>query len=232
MKNTIINRPISKNKINLFQTEILVWFAASGRHFLPWRKSGLSPYKLVNAEVLLQRTKAETIEKFYGEFLRVFSSWNKIANSNISSLEEALHPVGLYKQRAKRLKNLAIEMVRLKGQFPSERAELEKIPFLGQYIVNAIELQVVDIASPLLDVNMAKLLERYFAERQLKDIRYDPYLQSLSREVVNHPASKQINWAILDFSAAVCKTIKPKCQMCPLIKNCDYYRQHKNMIIK
>lgn len=54
------------------------------------------------------------------------------------------------------------------------------MPMMGQYITNAFELYILNILkkkSPLLDVNMARLLERFFGERKLADIRHDPYFR-------------------------------------------------------
>lgn len=51
---------------------------------------------------------------------------------------KVLTPIGLYKQRAALIKKLAKEMVRLEGNFPSTKEEIEKLPFAGQYITNAI----------------------------------------------------------------------------------------------
>jgi A/G-specific adenine glycosylase len=51
---------IPKKKIEFFQHAILEWYHTNGRKFY-WRKKGLSNYQLVIAEVLLQRTKAETV---------------------------------------------------------------------------------------------------------------------------------------------------------------------------
>lgn len=224
------HKKISKKRISFFQESILVWFKESGRHHLPWRKEHLSSFEIVIAETLLQRTKAETIEKFYEGFLQKFPNWESISNTNIHEIENALKPIGLYSQRAKRLKDLAIEMVRRKGQFPIEREALEQIPFLGQYIVNAILLQVFSIPSPLVDVNMARVLERYFGERKMADIRYDPYLQWLANQVVNHSNSKEINWAILDFAALVCKARNPICSSCPINLSCRYFIKSKKQL--
>jgi A/G-specific adenine glycosylase len=43
---------------------VLDWYYSNGRKFY-WRKKGLSNYQYVIAEVLLQRTKAETVAAFY-----------------------------------------------------------------------------------------------------------------------------------------------------------------------
>ncbi len=106
---------------------------------------------------------------------------------------------------------------------PRDGAELESIPFMGQYIANAVELIIYKQPSPLIDVNMSRLLERYFGERKMADIRYDPYLQELSHKVVNHPKSKEINWAILDFAALICKSQNPSCFNCVLKAKCSFY---------
>lgn len=214
---------ISKQHISRFQKQILAWYDSNGRNF-PWRVEGLSPYQIIISETLLQRTKAETVAGFYRDFLKKYPSWKSLANAKRNELEKQLQPLGLYKQRASRLSQLAKEMVKRKGRLPRNRDELESIPFLGQYIVNAIELQIFQKPSPLLDVNMARVLERYFGERKLADIRYDPYLQELAYRVVDHPRSKFINWAVLDFAALVCKARKPFCDICKLNQYCNFLK--------
>ena len=212
---------ISNKKVEFFQNKILEWYHIQGRTFL-WRKKGLTHYQYVIAEVLLQRTKAETIAKFYPLFLTEFPNWKSLANANVKRIEKYLIPVGLYHQRSKRLMGLAQEMVKRNGRLPRDREDLESIPFMGQYIANAVELVIFNEPSPLVDVNMARVLERFFGPRQMADIRYDPYLQELSYRIVKHVNAKEVNWAVLDFAALICKP-KPLCLLCPLASKCSYY---------
>ncbi|MDQ3111021.1 MAG: hypothetical protein M3R17_14095 [Bacteroidota bacterium] len=58
---------------------------------------------------------------------------------------------------------------------------------MGQYIANAVELVVFNQPSPLIDVNMARVIELFFGARKMADIRYDPWLQGLAYRLVNHP---------------------------------------------
>ena len=115
-----------------------------------------------------------------------------------------------------------------KGILPKQTVELEAIPLIGQYIANAIKLLIFAERVPLLDVNMARVIERYFGKRKLSDIRYDPYLQNLSSQIVNVELSKQLNWAILDFAALICKARIPCCDICPLSNKCLYFAQKKD----
>lgn len=74
---------------------------------------------------------------------------------------------------------------------------------------------------------MARVLERFFGPRQLVDIRYDPYLQTLARQTVDPEIPQQYNWAVLDLAALVCTPRKPKCEVCPLSQRCSYYLRLK-----
>jgi len=212
----------TQKNISKFQQTLLTWYDTDGRHF-PWRNKRLTQYQIIIAETLLQRTKAETVSKFYSQFIKDFPNWTSLAEADTSTIEQYLKPIGLYRQRAKRLKNLALEMVKRKGKLPRDRAELESIPFMGQYIANSVELIIYKQPSPLIDVNMSRLLERYFGKRKLADIRYDPYLQKLSYKVINHSRAKEINWAILDYAALICRAKNPKCNICKLRIGCNYF---------
>jgi len=211
------------SKIEFLREELLNWFDLNGRDF-PWRKKRLSSYKIVISEILLQRTKAESVSQYYSGFIEKFPSWKILANAEPKQLEIYLQPLGLSKQKSLRLSLLAKEMVTRKGKFPENRSELDSIPFIGQYIANAIELFIFGKSSPLLDVNMARLIERFFQPRKLADIRYDPYLQKMANRIVNTENSVNLNWAILDFAALICTAQNPKCNVCVLRRNCSFYR--------
>lgn len=215
---------VKKEKIEFFQKKIFVWYEENGRHF-PWRNKSATNYERIISEVLLQRTRAETVAEFFPKFIRKYPSWKKLGEATEEELQEALKPIGLYKQRGARLYKLAQEMKKRKGRFPAKRDRVEEMPMMGQYIANAYELFILKKPSPLLDVNMARVLERFFGERKLADIRYDPYLQELSQKIVNHPNSKEINWGVLDFASLVCKSKTPLCESCLLSEHCTYFNK-------
>ena len=119
-------------------------------------------------------------------------------------------------------------MVKLDGIVPSERSDIQQLPGVGQYICNAILLFVHNEQEPLLDVNMARVVERVFGDRKLVDIRYDPYLQSLARMIVNCSTPSELNWAVIDLAATVCRIRVPRCLSCPLKSICRWYHRHQD----
>jgi A/G-specific adenine glycosylase len=122
---------------------------------------------------------------------------------------------------------LARELVERGEVMPLDREELEGLPGVGQYISNAVRLFGKGEPEPLLDVNMSRVLERYFGPRDLADIRYDPYLQALSRAVVDSDSPVDVNWAILDLGAMVCRSRTPLCDSCPLAQQCAFNRERQ-----
>ena len=213
---------IYESDIEYFQEKLLDWYPQNGRTFI-WRNKSATNYELIISEVFLQRTKAETVSRFLPYFLKKYSSWKQLGDATELELQEITKPLGLYKQRGSRLYKLAQELKRRKGRFPKERNQVAEIPMMGQYITNAFELYILKKKSPLLDVNMARLLERFFGERKLTDIRYDPYLQTLAYRVVNIEQTKELNWAVLDYASLICRKTNPLCFQCCLNSKCKHF---------
>lgn len=55
------------------------------------------------------------------------------------------------------------------------------------------------------------------------DIRYDLYLQKLAKQIVTLSKPKEMNWAILDYAAIICKAKTPACIDCQLRPKCLYF---------
>ena len=217
---------ISPRTAAAIRRALLRWFDENGREF-PWRCQGTGLYQLILAELLLQRTRADTVAAFFDQFTTRFPNWQAIAGSTVEEIGELLKPIGLWRRRAASMLALATVMAARGGEFPGRRTEVEALPGVGQYVANAILLFSAGKAEPLLDLNMARVLERLFGPRKLVDIRDDPYLQSVSRAVVRGKRVANVNWAFLDLAATVCTIRKPRCQECPLRKSCKYAKQQE-----
>lgn len=209
----------SEAETERFRKALLRWYKANGRRF-PWRARTASSYAKIVSEVLLQRTQAPRVAVFFGEFIESFPSWRRLSEATETQLGEFLKPLGLWRRRAASLIRLAREMSRRRGRFPKRMEDLESLPGVGQYIANAILLLCHNEPRPLLDVNMARVLERNFGPRKLADIRYDPYVQALAAQAVAKGDARSLNWAILDLAAGICIAAKPRCSACPLATSC------------
>ncbi|NOD82641.1 hypothetical protein [Ruegeria sp. HKCCD6119] len=211
-----------KRKLTLLRQTLLEWYSINGARF-PWRCPSASDYERICVEVLLQRTRRETVSAIYEEFFFRFPTWESIAECPEDELGQFLKPLGLWRRRAVSLKALASYASSMGGQFPSTTVELKDVPAVGQYAGNAILLFQHDQARPLVDVNMARIIERVLRPRKLADIRHDPWLQSAAHWLVrDHPI--ETNWATLDFASSVCRKNNPRCRDCILRNRCAFAR--------
>lgn len=210
----------SLNRVRPFAIKLLAWYENNGREF-SWRRKGIGLYEVVITELLLQRTRAETVAKFISSFLEGYPDWECLAEKSVQELEFDLQPIGLQRRRADSLSLLAKTIViQYGGELPQLDEELASLPAVGQYIFCAIKLYRDNDPQPLLDASMARLVERFFGPRSMADIRYDPYLQQLCRKILTTGPPRELNWAMLDFATAVCTGNKPACSDCLLLRNC------------
>ncbi|MFN8239577.1 MAG: hypothetical protein U0X39_02355 [Bacteroidales bacterium] len=69
---------------------------------------------------------------------------------------------------------------------------------------------------------MSRVLRRFFEPGEFRDVRNDRFVIDMAATVINVKKCKELNWAILDFAALVCKAGKPVCNDCILSKKCKY----------
>ena len=210
--------------VSWFREQLIAWFELNKRSF-PWREATRTPYELVVAEILLQRTPASSVAKIYHDFLERFPSWAILSRATSEDLEKSIKGLGLSKLKVGIFQNLCKALEEYKGNIPTSRADLEAIKGVGQYTASTILAIVHGQREPFVDVNMARVLGRFFGRGIKSDVRDDPELHVLARYIVNMEKCLQINWAILDLSASVCKFSRPTCEECPLQKKCQFLHQ-------
>ena len=201
---------------------LLFWFGDCGRSF-PWRHGTIRPWQVLVVEILLQQTRAERVAAFVPAFLSEFPSLSILAATDQATLAERLAPLGLQNRRASRLVALAGVLLARGGQIPDSKRELESLPGVGPYVAAAYISTVLEGPEPMVDVNMARLIERLYGPRTLADIRYDPHINGIAHRLTRLAVRpKEFNWAVLDLGAAHCKARSPLCLGCPLLHCCPF----------
>jgi A/G-specific adenine glycosylase len=212
-----------KCRLTRLAKDLLKWALENGREF-QWRSSNVGDYEQIVVEVLLQRTTASAVAGFFDRFLEKYPGWEELASANTEELECILKPIGLWHRRARSLVGIARYAAAHDGRFPEDPKDHVNIPAVGQYVSNSIMLFQHGRSSPLLDANMARVIERFLRARKLADIRTDTWLQQAAYWLVRSDRARDINWAVLDFAALVCRPRNPLCCSCPVNSRCNYNR--------
>ena len=200
------------NKYKKPQQRLLKWYETEGRHDLPWRNTD-DMYHIYLSEIMLQQTQVNRVkEEYYPQFLEKFPSLQVLANAKQDDVLSAWSGLGYY-SRARNLHKTAIASP---TSLPQTQEELLKLPGIGRYTASAICSFGHNQNIPVVDTNIARVIKRNFALLNPKDAT----IWQNATEFVNAKDPRHHNLALMDLGSLVCLPKNPKCEECPLNKEC------------
>lgn len=207
-------------KIKKVQTRMIKWWTAQHNleGLFPWRSSKTSSYKALVTEVLLQRTRAEAVNKIYRDFFRQFPTQRKLNQATEAGIKKAIRSLGLA-WRAAKLKQLAGSIIR---GIPANYDDLIKLPGVGPYAAGSFMSLHSGKRAIIPDANMARILGRIFGFEVHGETRRNKSFLALCKEITPKRKFREFNYAVIDFGRLICKPGKPLCRECFLNNVCDY----------
>lgn len=204
-----------------FVFELLKWHRIYRRNF-PWRESR-DAYKVLVAELMLQRTRAVQVAEVFNVFISKFPDVNKVASADIVELKSLLQRLGLHHRIPRFVELFRKISSDYNGEVPSDFEALMKLPGVGRYIASAVLCFGFGKEVPVVDVNVVRVLSRFFGIRSAKKRPHtDPIFWKYASELVKISSAIEVNEAMLDFASLVCSR-KPLCNKCPVKIMCTYF---------
>ena len=209
-----------------FVKPLLEWWGktSSGRNY-PWRDEN-DPYKVLIAEILLQRTRRDKVVEVYEKFVKKFPTPGSLANASVEDVEKVIYGLGLRK-RAPYLVKLAKELVKnYDGIVKTGR--FEKLPGVGRYVASAARLILGYDTELVPDSSIARVFSRLFG-KSLN--RRRPADTSWVRRILNECAPRDLVekreyfLALIDLAWEICRSRKPFCDKCPFVDKCMYHKR-------
>jgi A/G-specific adenine glycosylase len=205
--------------IKVIQTKLVEWGNKNYDHY-PWR-SAKNKFHALIAEIMLQRTNAEKVVPIYNIFILTYPKIKNISEKEEEKLINLLKPLGLQKRN----KNIIKLIKKLsKVPIPKTKNGLTKLPGIGNYTANAFLSLHLGVKASIIDVNGIRLWTRILGIKNAKLRIEKADLFSLIDTFTPEKEFKEFNYAVLDFSRKICKK-RPKCEICPIIKECSYVKQ-------
>jgi len=210
-------------KGEIFSQELLKWFSSNARSF-PWRQE-TDPYRILVVEKLLQQTTYGHVLKVYDVFFEKFPDIQSLAQAEVSDIQDTIRRLGFQRQRAKQFNKIATRILRKHdGKIPSTKEDLMKLRGIGHYVANAVLCFAFHEDVPIVDMNVRRVVRRYFGWQKINDREIEKRLSRLIPE----SKARQFNLGIIDFSALICSR-KPKCKKCFLNDICSYLNEQLPM---
>jgi A/G-specific adenine glycosylase len=203
-----------------FVRDLLAWGRRNRRSF-PWRAER-DPFKVLVAEVLLQRSRGSSVAPVYERLFERWPSAAELARARVDSIRSVIRPLGLIR-RAETLKTIA-RSVAERGSVPRSAEALLELPGVGQYAASATAAVAFGKRTATVDGVTARVYRRYFGLESQQPASTDRNLWALVAAVTPQRNIREWNWAVLDLAASICLPAKPRCAECPVTAHCAWSR--------
>ena len=215
---------ITDDQARQFSRSLRRWFGRNARD-LPWRRTR-DAYEILVSELMLQQTQVSRVVDYYDRFLKRFPTLAHVGRSRQSKVMEAWEGLGYY-ARARNLHKLAVQ-VSDRGRNPGSRLPetpelLRELPGIGAYTAGAVASFAYERRAPLVDTNVARVLERVFAPgTKTKTTAGSRKIWAIAERVL--PRTGKAGWthnqALMELGALVCTARTRNCAACPVRKVC------------
>jgi DNA (cytosine-5)-methyltransferase 1 len=195
--------------------ELLAWHADHRRDY-PWRARDLDPWHVLMAEMCLHRTRDDQVVPVFEALLRLAPTPEAMVENSSAALE-VMRSLGL-QWRSENLVVVAETLIDLfDGEVPDDDQGLRMLPGVGDYVAQAVLCFAFGRRAVLLDTNTMRVVGRLKARESTRrwQLRLDLYRLSGSTG-----PDAEFNYGLLDLGALVCRTGKPRCDVCPLRLGC------------
>jgi A/G-specific adenine glycosylase len=201
-----------------FARRLLRWGRENRRSY-PWRDE-TDPFRILVAEILLQRSRGTTVSPVYAELWRRWPDASSLSRARVDSIRSVIRPLGLVR-RAETLKVLATEVVAL-GGVPVTLEGLLGLPGVGLYAASATRAVAFERRQATVDGVTARVYRRYFGLEDALPASADRDLWSVVDRATPRTGVREWNWSVLDLAATVCLPGRPRCEICPLASDCRW----------
>jgi A/G-specific adenine glycosylase len=198
---------------------LIAWFDREAR-VLPWRATR-DPYAIWVSEVMLQQTRVETVIPYYARFMARFPTAAALAAADEAEVLACWSGLGYY--RRARLLHAGVREVAMRygGEVPREAEARLGLPGVGRYTAGAIGSIAFDLAEPIVDGNVARVLSRVHAiDAPLGTKESERRLWREAEAWVEGVRPGALNQALMELGATTCTPTAPRCPSCPLRSVC------------
>jgi len=209
------------DKAKNFWNCLIAWGKDNMRSF-PWRERS-DPYVILVSEAILRKTGASKARQAFDVFIKKWPSLQALASDTSEAVCEFFRPIGLPNRGLLLWKAARIVAEEFGGTFPRDRANLIKLPGVGQYTANAILCFAFGIRALPLDAAGARTAQRVLgllskSKRPWNDASFNKFLL----EAVPEGSERKAAFALIDFSNMICKSLHPLCKLCFLFNMCAF----------
>jgi endonuclease-3 len=177
-----------------------------------------NPLELLVATVLSAQCTDQRVNQVTEGLFEKYQSARDYGEADLDELEEDIRPTGFFRNKAKAIKSLSVELVsRFNGQVPASQGDLVSLPGIGRKTANLILGEAFGIPGIVVDTHVKRLatLIGLTHKSDPEKIEFD------LMEVVPEAQWTLFSNLLILHGRAICVARKPKHDQCRIVGLCD-----------
>ncbi len=188
-----------------------------------------NPLELLIATILSAQCTDVRVNEVTKALFKEYRSAEDYANANHAKLEEEIRPTGFYRNKAKSIQKCCQELVkRFGGGVPGTLDELVTLPGVGRKTANVILGNVFGIPGIVVDTHVHRVSKRIGLTKNDDPVKIEFDLM----EIVPKEKWTHLSNLLIWHGRKVCIARKPLCNICPIVKLCDYGSKEMGVELK
>ena len=178
-------------------------------------------YELVIAVMLSAQTTDVSVNAVTPALFAKYDSLEKLAKAKLEDIEEIIHPIGLYKNKAKNvLATAKILHEEYHDKIPSDKDLLQTLPGVGNKTAGVIRAEIFKIPDLPVDTHILRISKRLkFTKKE-----DDPYQTEMKlKKSFDESHWIKIHHQLIHFGRDICKAQRPQCEKCKLTGFCKEF---------
>ena len=183
-----------------------------------------TPFELLVATILSAQATDVSVNKVTKEMFKFANTPEDFAKMDIKELENHIRTIGIYRNKAKNIKNASIMLIReFGGIVPDNMKDLTKLPGVGRKTANVVMSNAFGIDAIAVDTHVQRVSNRIGLANSKDVLNTEKDLRK------NLPKEKwsKLHHQIIAHGRKICKARNPMCEECDLRDLCQDYKERK-----
>ncbi|MFH1054051.1 MAG: endonuclease III [Candidatus Woesearchaeota archaeon] len=182
-----------------------------------WDKTKNKPFNVLISCILSLRTKDQTTIKAFQRLNKIAKTPEQLSKLPIKTIEKAIYPVGFYKTKAKRIKDISRVLIKdYNSKVPDEIDELLKLHGVGRKTANLVMTLGHGRLGICVDVHVHRISNRL----GLLKTKNPHETEFTLRKILPKKHWIIYNDLLVMWGQNICTPVSPWCSKCPIYTHC------------
>lgn len=180
-----------------------------------------SPFELLIATILSAQCTDVRVNIVTEELFKKYNTTEDFKNLSIEEIEKEIKTCGLYKSKAKKIKETSSILVdKYNSELPDTLEELITLPGVGRKTAGVVLSNAFGIPAIAVDTHVFRVSNRIGIVKEKTPEKTEfALMKAIEKERWTHS-----HHLLIFHGRRICKARKPECENCNIREYCNYYK--------